>query len=50
MRDRPRRAGIEGDGFALGEALFDRTMSSPSGLVFTDDEYRDAIQQLGGKP
>lgn len=44
--DSVRRAGIEGDGFALGEALFDRIMSSPSGLVFTDDEYDETFARL----
>jgi anaerobic selenocysteine-containing dehydrogenase len=36
-----RAAGIEGDGPLLGEKLFARILSSPSGFVFTRHEYDD---------
>ncbi len=44
--DSVRRAGIEGEGFALGEALFDRILTSASGLVFTEDVYDDTFARL----
>ncbi len=34
-----RRADIEGEGTALGDALFDRILASPRGLVFSVDEH-----------
>ncbi len=39
--DSVRRAGIEGDGFELGEALFDALLYSQHGLVFSADEFAD---------
>ena len=44
--DSVRRAGIEGEGFALGEALFERILSSRSGLVFTVDDYPETFARL----
>ncbi len=46
MPDSVRRAGIEGEGFELGEALFERILSSESGLVFTVDEYPETFARL----
>ena len=46
MGDSVRRAGIEGEGFALGEALFERILTSHSGLVFTDDAYPETFARL----
>jgi anaerobic selenocysteine-containing dehydrogenase len=34
-----RRAGFEGEGLEAGEQLFDAILSSPSGVVITDEEY-----------
>ena len=36
-----RRAGFEGEGLDLGEALFDAILASPSGVVFSVDEPED---------
>ncbi len=36
-----KRAGFEGDGFELGDNLFDAIVSSPSGVVFSIDEPDD---------
>jgi anaerobic selenocysteine-containing dehydrogenase len=36
-----KRAGFEGDGAELGEALFSAILDSPSGLVFSVDEPED---------
>jgi anaerobic selenocysteine-containing dehydrogenase len=44
--DAVRRAGFEGDEFALGEALFDSILAARSGLVFTVDEYVDTWRRL----
>ncbi len=33
------RAGIEGSGVELGESLFEKILNSPSGMVFSVDEY-----------
>lgn len=41
-----RRAG-HGEGLEAGEALFDAIMSSPHGVVITDDEYEVGWQRLG---
>ncbi|MGW4641977.1 molybdopterin-dependent oxidoreductase [Sphaerisporangium sp. NPDC004334] len=45
--DAVRRAGIEGEGLALGDRLFDAILDSPSGLVFTVDEPWDGWDRLG---
>jgi anaerobic selenocysteine-containing dehydrogenase len=42
-----RRAGFTGDGLALGDALFDAILSSPSGLTFTIDEQDDSWRRVG---
>jgi len=34
-----QRAGLEGDGIALGDALFDRIIDSPRGFIFSVDEH-----------
>jgi formate dehydrogenase len=44
--DSVRRAGIEGEGLALGEALFDAILASPSGLTFTVDDYSETMRRL----
>jgi anaerobic selenocysteine-containing dehydrogenase len=43
-----RRAGFTGDGFEPGEKLFDAILSSPSGVVFADDEYETSWSRLRG--
>ncbi len=44
--DSVRRAGISGDGLALGDALFDAVLASPSGLTFTVDDYDETMRRL----
>ena len=41
-----KRAGSEGDGPLLGESLFERIISSPSGMIFTDDPYSESGKRL----
>ena len=41
-----RRAGFEGEGLELGEALFDAVLASPSGVVFTVDEYDETWRRV----
>ncbi len=41
-----RRAGFEGDGFALGEALFEAIFTRRSGVKFTVDEYHETWRRL----
>jgi anaerobic selenocysteine-containing dehydrogenase len=41
-----RRAGFEGDGAQLGEALFDAIFTRPSGVTFTVDEYEETWRRL----
>lgn len=46
------RAGFTGDSFTAGEQLFDAILNSPSGVVFSSDEYEDSwkrVRQTGGK-
>jgi len=43
--DAVRAAGIEGEGFALGEALFDRVLTSRSGTVFSVHDH-DAVWSM----
>ncbi len=45
--DSIRRAGIEGEGPALGEALFDAIVDSPTGLVFSSDSPEVSWQRVG---
>jgi anaerobic selenocysteine-containing dehydrogenase len=44
--DSVRRAGFEGDGFALGNALFDRIRTSPSGVAFSSDPYEQTWERM----
>jgi anaerobic selenocysteine-containing dehydrogenase len=44
--DSIRRAGIEGEGHELGEALFDAVLNSPSGMVFTVDDYDATLARV----
>jgi anaerobic selenocysteine-containing dehydrogenase len=46
MPDSVRRAGFEGDGLELGEALFDAIMERESGLVFTVDDYDETWSRV----
>ncbi len=41
------RAGFTGEGLAAGEALFDKIMTSPSGVTFTLDDYDESWARLG---
>ncbi len=41
-----RRAGIEGEGLALGDALFEKIITSPSGIVFSSDPYEQTWERL----
>jgi anaerobic selenocysteine-containing dehydrogenase len=46
------RAGIEGEGTALGDALFDAILTSPSGVTFSVDEHADSwarVRTPGGQ-
>ncbi|MFW2852667.1 molybdopterin-dependent oxidoreductase [Sphingomonas sp. TX0543] len=38
-----KRAGIDGEGAALGEAIFTKIMESPSGFVFSEHEYDEVL-------
>ena len=42
-----RRAGFVGEGLEPGEQLFHAVMTSPSGVVFTVDEYEDSWKRIG---
>jgi anaerobic selenocysteine-containing dehydrogenase len=44
--DSVRRAGFEGEGLELGEALFEAILTRRSGLVFTVDEYEETWRRL----
>ncbi len=44
--DSVRRAGIEGDGMALGENLFQAMLDHPQGLVFAVDDYDSSWQSV----
>ena len=41
-----RRAGIEGDGLELGDALFDAVLNNPSGIVFSVDDYDETLRRI----
>ncbi len=43
--DGVRRAGF-GEGLEAGERLFDAILASPSGVVFTDDDYEASLRRL----
>ena len=47
-RDSLLAAGLEGDGMALGEALFERLITSPSGLVTSSETWADVWQRVPG--
>lgn len=40
------RAGIQGEGTALGDALFDAILDSPSGLTFSVDDHEDSWRRV----
>ena len=46
MPESVRRAGFEGEGLELGEALFDAIMARESGLVFTVDDYDETWKRV----
>ena len=46
MPDSVRRAGIAGEGAALGEALFEAIVASPHGVTFTVDGYDESWSRL----
>ena len=41
-----RRAGFTGEGLEAGEQLFEAILSSPSGVVITDDEYDESWRRI----
>jgi anaerobic selenocysteine-containing dehydrogenase len=41
-----RRAGFTGEGLEAGEQLFEAILSSPSGVVITDDDYDESWRRL----
>jgi anaerobic selenocysteine-containing dehydrogenase len=41
-----RRAGFDGDPIAQGEALFDAILASPSGVVFSVDDYDETWKRV----
>jgi len=46
------RAGFAGESFVAGEKLFESILHSPSGVVFSSDEYEDSwtrVRHAGGK-
>jgi formate dehydrogenase len=48
LHNRPslERAGLEGEGTALGDALFDAILASPSGVTFSVDEHDDSWRRV----
>ncbi|HEY3260205.1 MAG TPA: molybdopterin-dependent oxidoreductase [Pseudonocardiaceae bacterium] len=48
LRDRPslERAGLDGEGTALGDALFEAIISSPSGVTFSVDDHADSWRRV----
>ena len=46
MPDSVRRAGFEGEGLELGEALFEAIMERESGVVFTVDDYDETWHRM----
>lgn len=45
--DSVRRAGFEGEGAALGDALFRAILDHPEGVVITSDLYEASFERLG---
>jgi anaerobic selenocysteine-containing dehydrogenase len=41
-----RRAGFEGEGAALGDALFDAILGRPEGVVITSDDYEVSFERI----
>ncbi len=41
-----RRAGIDGEGLDLGDALFDAVLTNPSGIVFSVDDYDETMRRI----
>jgi anaerobic selenocysteine-containing dehydrogenase len=48
VQNRPslERAGFEGEGTELGEALFEAILTSPSGVTFSIDDHADSWQRV----
>jgi anaerobic selenocysteine-containing dehydrogenase len=48
VQNRPslERAGFEGEGTDLGEALFDAILTSPSGVTFSTDDHADSWSRV----
>ena len=48
VQNRPslERAGFEGEGTDLGEALFDAILTSPSGVIFSTDDHGDSWSRV----
>ncbi len=46
--DSLRRAGFTGEGFEPGEHLFEAILGSPSGVVFSVDDYDDSWSRIRG--
>jgi anaerobic selenocysteine-containing dehydrogenase len=44
--DSVRRAGFEGEGAALGDALFDAILARPEGVVITRDPYEISFERI----
>lgn len=44
--DSIRGAGIDGEGLALGDALFDRILASPSGAIFSTDGWEESWKRV----
>ena len=44
--DSVRRAGFTGDAFEAGERLFEAILTSPSGVVFSVDDYEDSWRRV----
>jgi len=44
-----RRAGFEGDGLDLGDALFDGILSGASGVVFSVDDWEESWKRVGSE-
>jgi anaerobic selenocysteine-containing dehydrogenase len=45
--DSVRRAGFEGEGIALGNALFDAILETPNGVVITRDPFEATFARIG---
>ncbi len=45
--DSVRRAGFEGEGAALGDALFRAIVDNPNGVVITSDPYDVTLERIG---